>query len=497
MPIRLACLVLLGAIAYRGLLFWDPRSHAHAPLVGWLFEASETTPQLVYAIAAALLVRRRRQLRAALGGEPAPGWGALCLVPGAALHVWAQVVGAPDLMLVSLGLVTLGAAFLLAGRGLARELAAPLGVLAFAIPLPGVLHNHVVYPFQLATAHVAENVLGALGQAVVRQGDTLSMGARDFEVIETCSGLRGTQTLTLLAYTWAVFFGCTFRHAALLVGAAPAIAFVTNAIRVMILVLDPEAEAQDSHIAQGIVTFVVGAVGIFLVDQVLLRFGAARAVRPEDAAPPARVPVRARLGTAAVALVLAGLAAASFLPAAAAPAPPPEPPPALPRELAGWRIREGPALSHFVGTVRYAQSSSLSYARRGQSVSAFLGWDDRQLRSRSLLSEKNALPGLGWETEDRRAIELEPGAVRADGVVVRRFGSRELAFHVYHGAGGVLEETLRAALALDQPGSPWARRGGVWLLRLSTHIPAGPEGPREAEERLRSLFAELAPALGG
>jgi exosortase len=497
MRIRYACLALLAAIAYHGLVSWDPRSHAYTPVLGFLFEASETSPQLVFAFAALLLLRRRRRLRALLGGPASPGWGSLCLASGAGLHLWAQVVEAPDLMVVSLALVALAAGFLLGGRPLARELAAPVTILAFAIPLPGALHNHTVYPFQLATARFAEAVLDAVGFAIVRQGDTLSSGARDFQVIETCSGLRSAQTLALLAWAWVVFFGCSVRHAVLLMAAAPLVAFVTNGVRVMILVLDPRPELEDSHVTQGIVMFVVGSAGIFLVDQLLLRFGGSGG--HGGAGPDPRVhphpPAPGRLASGVLILALAGMAAAALVRPSLALAPLVQSTTELPRELGGWKAREGPDTGHFIGTVRFVRSSSLTYERAEESVWAFLGWDDLQLRSRSLLSDKNALPGRGWETVERREIELAPGRARATAVVGQRFGSRALVLYAYRGTRSLLEESLRAALALDQGASPWARRDGVSLLRLSTHVPPGPDGVREAEDRLRGFFAELAPVL--
>jgi len=56
-------------------------------------------------------------------------------------------------------------------------------------------------------------------------------------------------------------------------------------------------------------------------------------------------------------------------------------------------------------------------------------------------------------------------------------------------------ETLREALALDQPGSPLARRDRAGMLRLSTLVQPGPEAVLEAEEGLRGLFVELSPKL--
>jgi hypothetical protein len=130
-------------------------------------------------------------------------------------------------------------------------------------------------------------------------------------------------------------------------------------------------------------------------------------------------------------------------------------------------------------------------------VWAFLAWDDLQRRSQSLLSEKHALPGLGWDVEERCEVVLEPGGVRMEAVVAHRFGKRALVFHGYQGARSPLGEMLRAVVALDQSASPFARRDGVSLLRLSTYVEPGPDGVRAAESLLRDFSADLARALDG
>jgi exosortase len=485
-------LLALAVIAYHGLATWDPRSHGYAPVVGWFFETSDSSPQIVFAIVAALLFRRRGPLRETFGAASSPAAAALCLVPAVGLHLWAQWVDAPDLSVFSLGLVSLGVGFLLGGRPLARVLAGPLAILLFAIPLPGALHNFVVYPYQLTTAGFVEALLRAGGFDVILQGDLLTLAGRDFEVIETCSGLRSALTLALLAATWAAFFRCSPRHTLGLLAASLPISFVTNGIRVLVLVLDPRPEIQESHVAQGLVMFVVGTGALSLVDRALLRLGA---TPPKASAGPAATPTPSahRRGLFAVALALLVMAIATLGSPALRPAASELPAPAeLPRELPGWTVHEGEDPGLFLGNVRFTHRSVRIYERGEGSVSAFLGWDDRRLRIRSLLSDKNAVPGLGWDVEQRGDVDLEPGPLRMERVVARRVASRSLALHGYRGTGSVLEETLRAALALDQPGSPFARSERPRVLRVSTSIGPGPEGVRDAEDRLRRLLADLA-----
>jgi hypothetical protein len=169
----------------------------------------------------------------------------------------------------------------------------------------------------------------------------------------------------------------------------------------------------------------------------------------------------------------------------------------LPRELAGWTVHEGENPGLFLGNVHFTHRSARIYERGDGSVSAFLGWDDRRLRIRSLLSEKNAVPGSGWDVEQRRSVEIEVTSppLRMEQLKARRFAARWLVLHGYRGTGSVLEETLRALLALDQPGSPFARPERARLLRVGTAIGPGPDGLRDAEERLRELLEALAPEL--
>jgi EpsI family protein len=463
-------------------------------MVGWFFETSDSSPQVVFAIVAALLFRRRAALRETLGRATSPALAALCLVPAVGIHGWAQWVDAPDLSMLALGLVGLGVAFLLGGRPLGRLVAGPLAILLFAIPLPGSLHNFVVYPYQLATTRFTELLLHLGGFDVTRQGDVLRLPTRDFEVIETCSGLRSALTLGLLAATWAAWFRCPRWHGVALLAASLPISFVTNGIRVLVLVLDPRSEVHESHVAQGLVMFVVGTGALSLVDRGLLRVS--RRIASADAAAPA--PADHRLGLAAVALALLAMATATLGLPTLRPPPPELPAPGeLPLTLAGWVVQPGEDQGLFLGNVHFTQRSSRVYERADGPVSAFLGWDDRRLRIRSLLSEKNALPGSGWDVAERGTIEVPygPGSLRMERLVARRFAERWLAYHAYRSTGSVLDETLRELLALDQPGSPFAYTERARLLRVGTPIGPGPEGLAQAEQRLRDVLADLAPVL--
>ena len=78
-------LLVLGALAYRHLLFWDP-SQPGLPGTGWFFfRVSETAPQILFVLAVPLFYRRRKRIARALRGEPAPRLALPFLALGVAL----------------------------------------------------------------------------------------------------------------------------------------------------------------------------------------------------------------------------------------------------------------------------------------------------------------------------------------------------------------------------------------------------------------------------
>jgi hypothetical protein len=82
LPLSVALLLL--AVAFRALASWAPGSSGFSPIDSWFFDATATFPQVVFALAAFLLFRRRRRLRAAARGAGAPGRGAAALASGTA-----------------------------------------------------------------------------------------------------------------------------------------------------------------------------------------------------------------------------------------------------------------------------------------------------------------------------------------------------------------------------------------------------------------------------
>jgi exosortase len=497
-------LAVLKGLAYRHLLFWDP-SAPGLPDVGWFFFGmNDTAPQIVFAIAALLLYTRRRSLAQAVGRG---GWPLLALPllgTGFALFLWAHHVDARDLLLVSFLPFCLGSALLLFGAPFTREMVFPILFLVFALPIPGVLTNQMVFPLQLWNAELVAQLLNIGGIPVVQEGDMLYLADRSFEIIETCSGLRAIVVLAMLAVGLACYFRARCLHLVLLVASACVIAYCLNAARVLTVVLYPESEESVTHALQGMVLFLCGGAALCAVDAALRRWLGGRGARAgaTDAVAARRKSGHSgRVGQVMALALLLGLmlGASIWMPRWS----PPESRELarfdLPQEIGGWEAIETLELDQlYLGSVHFQEHRYRRYRRDEETVSAFVGYDDRLNRSRSLLSPKSAFPGRGWEAEEQALVELGPDGFPAAGVAARSRASRMLGYHWYQGIEGLGKEVFRAWLATDR--SFLGRSTGALVIRLGTDLPSTPEGRFRAEARLREV-AELLlarfPDLGG
>jgi exosortase len=489
----------LGALALvgwrEGLAF--AVSSGGAPDVEHVFfEAADNPPWLISIIAAALLFSRRADLRAALGAPGSLVAASALLAPGLALLGWGRFVSAPDLALLGTLAMALGAAWLAGGPRLAKLLAIPLGLLLFALPVPGALVNQVVYPLQIVTADYAYAILDAIGALAMQTADVIRTPNKTFLVIEGCSGLGSMEVLSLLALAWAWQTRASLREGLALVLAAPAIAFFLNGFRVVGLVLFPDSELWSVHTTQGIVVFALGALAIAGLDRLLRR-------APEEPVTPA--PLRAwPRPSAALGLWLAAATLVSLLVPRFTPEGLGAPRELLPAALPGWTGEEIPIDHLYLGSVRFDRDAAREYRAEKPPpastsgapvrVSAFIGESDRRSRATSVISPKNRLPGRGWRIESVEP-EILPGRIHAEKVTARLEGRRILAYVWYVGLEGPWREALRAFLGLDQ--SPFQRSRRAYAVRLWTDLSPGPIEARYAARRVRATLRALGPQLDG
>ena len=196
----------------------------------WWLEVDSSYGLLLVIAAGVLVYRRSGRIRSL---TPAPSWtGGVLTAAGLLVFVAGTIAGDVFILRISLPIVIAGATQTLGGRQHLRLLAAPLGLLLLAIPLPAVVVTHVTLPLQLVASTVAASVLHAFQVPVVRDGNLLMLQRVTLEVADACSGLRSLVSLTSVAAVAAAFFPMSAGRAALLLVAAAPVAIIGNGLRV-------------------------------------------------------------------------------------------------------------------------------------------------------------------------------------------------------------------------------------------------------------------------
>jgi len=518
-----AAAVAVASLAYWRLIFWEPSSDLK-PLDAWLFLPTDPLPQLIFVVAAALVYRRRESLRSAMRGQGSPALAVFPLLAGCSLFVWGHYVDAMDLVLVSFMLVSIGGGLLWYGVRFARELAIPWVVLAFAFRVPAVVTNQAFYALRLWTAAHATALLQWVGYPVARDGNVISGPGVIANVIDTCSGLRSIEILTLVAIFYVSWFPARRLRQLLLVVMAPCLAYLFNLLRICVIAVAPTSEYSAAHTVQGLTVYFGAIAFLILADRVLGRLFPARK-RPQAALPrPANEPElqtarepgsqleappetaknlqaafrpSGRRSAAALALLAAAMLGVSIG------TPRWSEPEAeeigvedvqLPAELDGWT--KGPKIvvdDVFLWTVRYLKSEYWIYERAGDEISVFIGVDDRRSRSRSLISRKNAVPRRGFEVLERDLVALEGIEEPVERIVARSRLAYVLTYYWYEETDGLISEMLRALFALDQ--SPFRRTQPARVIRVATAVDSNPAARAEDEAKLRAFAASLETAL--
>ncbi len=499
--IALAALALiLSALAYQGLFTTSSYDLEHE-VENLFFHSTASGPGVTLVVALWFVYRRWYRLLA-LPRRAAYGLALGLLLPCVAIYAWATYTGAQDLLVPALMLHLMGTGALLWGAPALRILALPTLFLVLAMRIPAALLNQVLWAMQIWTAEYTGFVLRVLGIPTSVTGDQILQPDQNFAIIETCAGLRSCESLTMLAFLMLDMFRRRGLHAALLLVAAPVVAFGVNGLRAVTLILNPHSEIGEIHTMQGIAMLLVGLLILYGIDGVLEKFLPRRARAKRAAASSDARPAKTSLvGPLLVSALIAGalVTLSETLPRWQAPARGslPLPDNQIPKELDGWTSTALNTDLAYLGIVRFRARVDREYKRGRESVRLFVGVGNLETRNGSPLSPKTAFPGSGWWREDElREVALPLDGPRARLSVVR-FGTgnrRELALDWTQGSRGLADEILRYALALDN--SAWGRpREGV-SVRISTPLGAtSPSRLAAAEALLLDFYRSFRPKI--
>jgi exosortase len=213
---------------------------------------------------------------AILALEYKPAWWGLAVMAWGALQAYLGTLAAELFLQRTAILITLvGLLLVIGGTALVRELAFPLLLLPFMIPIPGVIYNQLTFPLQLFASRVAESVLGMLGIPVLRDGNILELASQKLSVAEACSGIRSLLSLSFLSLVYAYFFDSrVWMRWVLLVLTIP-IAIIANAGRVTITGIlsevNPELARGLFHSMEGWIIFMIALAMLMATHVVISR----------------------------------------------------------------------------------------------------------------------------------------------------------------------------------------------------------------------------------
>ena len=237
-------------------------------------------------LVAGYIAWERREKLLSLDWKPA--WWGVGLLVWAGLQAYLGMLGAELFLQRTAFLISLAAMLLvLGGTRLIRELAFPLLLLPFMIPLPTVVYNQITFPLQLFASAVAERSLEILNIPVLRDGNILELASQKLSVAEACSGIRSLLSLSFLSLVYAYFFDRkVWMRWVLLIATVP-IAIIANSARVTLTgvfsEIDPSLAEGFFHEVEGWVIFVVALVILVVVHQLLNLVY--RRLRPESGLP--------------------------------------------------------------------------------------------------------------------------------------------------------------------------------------------------------------------
>ena len=246
-------------------LWLAPFALAFAPTGAWLVDRgtssafSEVHTVFMPFVLAYLL---REQLK--LDPDPSPrasALGFLFVVPALALLALDAAIKTQMLSVAAFVLALPGLSLLLLGTRRTRDLAFPLAIAVFIIPIPTGMLTPIYSVLRPIAAIGTSWLVPLLGTPIARVGTTLSVPGLTVQVADNCSGWATIQAAMITALVLAHFSRSRGRQLALLLGAIP-LALGVNVLRVTALVLLSKSYGADIldtdlHPASGIVLFAV------------------------------------------------------------------------------------------------------------------------------------------------------------------------------------------------------------------------------------------------
>lgn len=198
----------------------------------------------------------------------AAGWGMMVVGDR---ELWQSVWHAGAVVMA------VGGALSVLGGSLARRMLPALIALAFLVPVPARVRQHIAIPMQQTVAQTAAFTLNQVGTDVKLTGNVIQINGEEVAVAEACNGMR--MTFALFAACYALAFSLPLRPwvRLLILICAPLVAVVCNVIRIVPTVWlygnASDGLADFAHTAGGWIMLVVAFFTMLWLLKLLERSG--------------------------------------------------------------------------------------------------------------------------------------------------------------------------------------------------------------------------------
>lgn len=185
---------------------------------------------------------------------------------------WATWTRAQALLIPALcaTLMTLAASW--GGHRAVRLVLTACVALMLAFPPPAPLMAEIIWWLQGLAASGGHWIMTTAGYTVQLEGTELRFGGHAFVVIESCSGWRGIQVLSLVGLAASELRGLRLRRAIWIILAAIPLGIGLNIVRVALVMLtqeEMETAFFESHTPQGIAVLMVGGAILYTLAALL------------------------------------------------------------------------------------------------------------------------------------------------------------------------------------------------------------------------------------
>jgi len=259
----------MKGFGWQGLLLVAVLFLLYAPVLHilvdqWYHDADYSHGFLVPVLSTYLIWARRDKLRK-IPLRPSL-WGMVIVLGAIGLLILGSLGAELFLSRFSLLCTICGLIVYFCGGAMLRAMAFPMAFLLFAIPIPVVVYNEIVFPLQFIASRFATWTLETLNLfPIMREGNVLILPGMSLEVVEACSGIRSLMSLLALAAGFGYVVERSIVARWILFLAMVPLAIISNGTRVMLTAImanymGPKAAEGFMHEFSGWVIFVVATV---------------------------------------------------------------------------------------------------------------------------------------------------------------------------------------------------------------------------------------------